>query len=292
MGLQDMFQLWNVKIFLGVILTLFAPVQTSIIIVFIMILLDAITGIWCAMKSKRFNSRTLKKNLKKVVIYSACILTIRLVEVGALTGFETTILTQFMAGFLIITEAISILENLTILGLPIPMGYINVLFKQIRMDALEEIIRESQKEIKGLEDIEDIIYYQVPTIKSENKRKLLKIKFEAWLQVAKEIINYFDRIQDVDNDLIYYKVISIIQVGMDEMQRNWEEGNIPAECVRNFNNWHSFRLHYWLADVKDICYRITSPNKKKDELIKKITILIYQTVLDVQKSESEIGCEY
>lgn len=288
--IHEIFAMWYIKVVFGALLTLFAPIQTSIIITAIMILLDTITGVSCALKQKRFNSKTLRKNLKKVVIYATCILTIRLVEVGTLASMNTTVLSQVMAGFLIITEATSIIENLTLLGLPIPVSFINILFKQLRIGALEELISKSQQEKKELSDIEDILYFQIPTIKSESMRKLLEIKVGNCLEIAKDIISYLNELQKPDNELIYYKVSSIIDRGFKEMHEDWVEEGISDECIENFSMWHDSRIQIWLKDIKEICFRIMPVDKKKDELIKKLTILLYKTILDVQKGENEIIC--
>ena len=151
------------------------------------------------------------------------------------------------------------------------------------------MINKNQKERKDIGDIEDILYYQVPIIKSDNMRKLLAIKFEIWIRVAKEIIIYLESIKNPDNDLIYYKVLSIIQVGLRDMYSHWNEEGIPEICIKNFNKWHEPRINGWMIDVKEICYRISTPKKKKDELMKKLTILLYKTVIDTQKGEME--CE-
>ena len=286
--MHEIFAMWYIKVAFGVLLTLFAPIQISIIIIAFMIFLDTTTGVACALKQKRFNSKSLRKNLKKVAVYATCLLTIRLVEVGTLASMDTIILSQIMAGFLIGTEAISILENLTILGLPIPTGFINILFKQLPIGALEELISKNQQEKKELGDIEDILYFQIPTIKSGNMRKLLEIKIETWLKVAKDIISYLNELQRPDNELIYYKVSSIIDRGFKDMYEDWAEERIPEECIEGFNKWHESRIQTWLKDVKEICFRIIPIDRKKDELIKKVTILLYKTILDAQKGENEM----
>lgn len=284
---QDILSIWYIKAIFGFFLSLFAPIQTSVIITFIMILLDTITGIATAIKRKRFNSKHLKKGFKKVVIYSACLLTIRLVEVGVLGNMASKVISQIMAGFLIVTEATSILENLKVLGLPLPITFLNLLFKQ----PLEEIVLRNQKERRELGDIEDILYFLVPTIKADNMRKLMQIKVESSLGIAKDIIAYLDGLEKSDNELIYYKVSSIIEKGFKEMHENWVEEGIPQECIKNFSKWRDSRIQNWMKDVKEICYRIIPADKKKDELLKKLTILLYNTISDVQKGESEIACK-
>ena len=281
-SLLKMLELWYYKAVLGTMLILFAPVEVSILTIFVMILLDTITGMACALKMKRFNSRTFKKNFKKLLIYCTCILTIRLVEIGALSKFNIIFLTQFTAGFLIITEAISIFENLVILGLPIPDNFLNILFKQFRIRILDEVLYKNKN--PEMHEIEDILYFQISSIKSGNLRKLLQITFEQYIDIGNKIIGYFNSIKKSDNELIYYKVLSIIKFGFEETENSWREENVPKEVIAKYNEKVKSKTDEWLIEVKEICYRIISPNKKKDELIKKLTILIYRIVFEVQKN--------
>lgn len=286
--LEEFYKLWYIKMGFGLILTIIAPVQTSVIIIFIMIILDTITGVACAIKAKRFNSRALRRNIKKVIIYGGSIITVRLVEIGVLQNMDTILFTQIMAGFLIVTEAISVLENLTILGLPLPIDFFNILFKYIRIGGFEDAIVKSQKEKSELKDIEDIIYFQLPTINSNYMKKLLEIKFEIWLQISKDIISYFNNLENPDNDLIYYKILSFVDIGNKEIYKNWDEEEIPILCIDMYKKSYLKRMEEWSISSKEICYKDIPFIKKKEELIKKITILLYQTIIDAQKNEKEI----
>lgn len=280
--MDKILNVWYLKIALSIMLSLFTPVQVFIFVMFFMVFLDTITGTVCAIKMKRFNSRAFRKNFKKIMIYSTCIITIRLVEIGALSNLNTTALTQITAGFLILTEAISIIENLSILGLPVPNNFLNILFKQIRTGIFGEI--SLKKKNTELTEIEDILYYQIPGIKNSNIRKLLQISFEQYIEIGNQIIKYLNTIKKSDNDLIYYKVLSIIQIGFEEINDNFKEENIKTETINEFREKIYPKVVEWLDEVKEICYRLTTPNKKKDELIKKFTILAYRVIIEAQKN--------
>ncbi len=280
--MDKVLSLWHLKVALSIMLSLFAPVQLSIVIVYGMVFLDTITGITCAIIMKRFNSRICRKIFKKLLVYSTCILTIRLVEIGALSSFNTSAFTQFTAGFLIITEAISILENLSVLGLPIPKNFVNILFKQIRIGGLENFIIYNKN--SELTEIEDILNFQISGIKNNNIRKLLQISFEQYIEIGNQIIKYFNNIKKHDNDLIYYKVLSIIQIGFEEISNNWNEENIPEEVINGFKEKIRPIVDEWINEVKEICYRLISVSKKKEELIKKLTVLVYRIVISAQKN--------
>lgn len=282
-NINKIMELWYFKIPFAALLTVFAPVKMIVIIVFVMIFLDTLTGTASAIKMKRFNSRAFSKNFKKLIIYATCLFTVRLLEVGAFSFLNTIAITQFVAGFLIITEGLSVLENLAILGLPISANFINIMFKQIRAGISDKSLYMNN--IDELKEIEDILYFQIPSIKSDDLRKLLKISFKQYLSIGSQIIIYFNNINKVDNDLIYFKTLSIIQIGFEEIKNNFEEEKIPKQIINEFN----LRIKPWLneffIEIRHICYSIVNPRIKKEEIIKKFIIFLYRIVIEAQKNE-------
>jgi len=111
---------------LGFVSEYFGSIELPFVILMILIIIDTATGISRAIKYDRFSSRGFRKLIKKIVLYSTCIVTVRLLEIGVLSLIKTSLLSQITVAFLIITEAISILENLTLLGTPIPAKLIKL----------------------------------------------------------------------------------------------------------------------------------------------------------------------
>lgn len=117
---------------IGIISQFLGELETSYIILLALLILDTVTGMVVAIRHRRFSSRGLAKLLKKVIPYTVSIITVRLLEIGMLPLFETTILSEVMIAFLQITEAVSILENLTLLGVPIPSNFITILLNNLK----------------------------------------------------------------------------------------------------------------------------------------------------------------
>lgn len=289
--LRTVAELWHVKMLAGIVLTIFAPIHVAFTILMILIAIDTGTGIAQGLKTRRFSSRHLRKAANKVILYGVCVITTRLLEQGILYFFSTTMISQMVLGFLIVTETLSIIENLILLGIPIPENFVSIILKNIKVFGIEDIVRRSIQDYSENKDIEEIVNYQIPTVKNETVRKLLEIKFEVWSEIVTFIKRHITEDNVSGNEMLYYKVMSIIETGNKEMEEKWAENGIPQECVNWFKQWHGDRVEMFLESTRNICYsKYTLPEKKQD-LLDRILTLLYQTIVDVLKGEADIDCE-
>lgn len=285
-------QQWPIKTVIGIMLAAFPPVWAVFIILILLILLDTITGIIQAIQLKRFNSRILRMAVKKIITYSVCILTTRLLEQGVDFFFQTTAITQTIIGFLIVTEAVSILENLTLMGVPLPKGLVDIILKNLKAVGLKTMIQESIDESHDLKEIDEIIYYQLPTFKNEDLKKLLQVMCDVWSRLIIFIRTDLDKNNMTSNDILYYKVMTYVEINMKEKEEKWKEDRIPEECIDSFNKCNEKRIASFFENIKNICYSEKNIEEKIRELVDRIMILAYQTIADAHKSEQETkgGC--
>lgn len=288
---KSILELWYIKTIIGGLITIFAPINISFIILVILIIIDTCTGMAQALKFKRFSSSSLRKAVNKIITYGVCIITTRLLEVGILYFFETTLISQLTIGFLIITEAVSTLENLVLIGVPIPKNFVNIIFDNIKILGLKEAFKQSIDEYSEIREIDEIINYQVPTIKNEAVRKLIELNFDSWSRVITFIKRNIDEKRIISDEILYYKVISFIETSAKDMRQKWEDYGISKDCIDKFNKWYELKQKPFLQNVKDICYSQKGLEGKKQDLIDKIMILLYQTILDANKSEAELSCK-
>lgn len=269
----------------GMLLDIFGNFRASGIILIILITIDTLLGMKIAIKYKRFTSRGLLKFLKKVILYSTAIITVRLLEIGIVAFINTNLLSQIMAAFLIISEAISILENLTILGVPIPSNFVSIMLNNLKIAGLDKVIEMTKNNEKDILEIEEMIKYQLPYFKDENIRKLLDIKFRIWKSIAYQINDaiYEDNLK---SELLYYKVMSLIELSLDEMDYQLKQESVCKECIDKFMKNHDPKIQKWISKVEEICYLDKSVQRKKEELIESIVVLLYQTILDAHKIEN------
>jgi len=91
--------------------------------VYVLIGIDTFLGIWCAIRLRRLSSIGFYRVAIKCLIYFIMIIVSRLVDKHAPVQFAAPIMDSFLVG----TEAFSILENISILGFPVPQRLIRLM---------------------------------------------------------------------------------------------------------------------------------------------------------------------
>ncbi|MDK2799273.1 MAG: hypothetical protein PWP27_2320 [Clostridiales bacterium] len=268
---------------IGIISQFLGELETSYIILLALLILDTVTGMVVAIRHRRFSSRGLAKLLKKVIPYTVSIITVRLLEIGMLPLFETTILSEVMIAFLQITEAVSILENLTLLGVPIPSNFITILLNHLKIPGLDKVLEASRKNEQDISDIDEMIKYQIPTFECQYVRKLLEIKFQVCKSIALQIKNQLKEKDEDNHELMYYKTMAFIELGFKEMQEQWKEEKILQQYIDELHKIHYYKVNRWLQKVRAICYSQQSLEEKKEQLIDGLIIVLYQAILDARK---------
>lgn len=268
---------------IAVIVNCIGKDYVSYSILLALIVIDSFTGMAVSLKYSRFSSKGLVKLLKKIITYSTAIFTVRLLEIGIVPIVNTSMMSHIVVIFLEITEVISILENLTLLGVPLPASFISFLLKYLKIPGLNSAIKLNKSKEKDVDEIEDMIRYHIPAFNDSNIRKLLEIKFECWKSLVFEINKLFKEIDTDDNNHIYFKVMSLIELEFKDMKDKWKEAKIPKESIDIFMSTHQSKIDKWLEKVKEICYSYNTIDKKRKDLIDSIIVILYQTILDAHR---------
>lgn len=269
---------------LGFLSEIFTNMQTSYFILLVLILLDTFTGIFTAIKYKRFSSKGLRKFTKKITTYALCVITIRLLETILGPLIITNMLSQIIIAFLAITESVSILENLNLLGVPIPAAILPLLIKNLKIPGLNTMLENSKDKEKEFSNIDDILNYQIPTFEGRYMRTFLEIKYDTW----KSIINQIMIIDDTPNDnpdILFYKILSLVELGLKDMKKKWVGEKIPTKYIKNFSQNDQAKVDEFLEKLKITCYSEKTIREKKDKIIDCIVIISYQMIIDARKSE-------
>ncbi|RKD28980.1 phage holin family protein [Thermohalobacter berrensis] len=268
----------------AIIESVFGNIDVSYIILFFLIILDTITGIAVAVKYGSFNSKGLSRLVKKTITYGAAILTVRLLEIGIMTFLETEIISKILVAFLQVTETISILENLTLLGVPLPSNFITFLLNHIKIPGLNTAIKLGIKSQNNeISEIDDIIRYQIPAFEDKEIKKLLRIKFKYWKLVAMQISKVFSTNGKKDKEHLYYKIMSLIEKSTNDMNKEIKEENIPKEYIKRFDSIYKPCFDKWIQELKQICYSQQSVSEKKDQILNNIIVLSYKMILAAHK---------
>jgi len=162
---------------LGALAVYIAPFKTILILLFLLIVIDTILGMWRAFKWRVFSSRKFKCTYKKLVMYmSAIIVSIVMIHIlKQLVDINNLVyIVYWIVGILALSEFFSILENLNDLGLNIPMIRI---FTKLKT-SIPFMPRYSI-------DWKKKIYDQTCTILKEEYRPV----YDMWLEYSEQIIN-------------------------------------------------------------------------------------------------------
>jgi toxin secretion/phage lysis holin len=269
---------------LGLISEYFGAVRLVFIILLIMICIDTITGIAVAVKRLKFSFRGTVRFIRKFVTYSMCVITVRLLEISMQGMFETTVLSQAMGIFLVINETISVLENLAIIGVPLPSNFVQFLLGQIKIPGIRQLVKNAPRsEDWYINDIDDIIRYQIPAFSDECVKRMLEIKLNAWKLLIKQLKGIFSEQNDGNDDLVYYKILNHVQNMNNEIENRWKKEGISKKCVDGFNSHHAEKVEKWLQKVRNICYSGDKPKDKEEQFVESVVILLYQTIIDARK---------
>jgi len=253
-------------------------------ILIILVLIDTLTGMAKAIKLKHFCSRGLLKFAKKVILYSTSILTVSLLEIGIRSVYNTNLFSQTMAIFFILSEAVSILENMEFLGVPIPANFIKLIMKIIKVPGVDKFGETSKNSLDGENEIDDMIKYHLPRFQNKNARNLIEIKLKVWKGVVEQISKSITDNDLHNEELLYYKVMYLMEMGFKDMQYQWEEANIPKEYIEQFNGINQARNSKLMQNIKSICYaKEVSDEVKKQRFIDSIVVILYQTILEALK---------
>ncbi|MGH4124502.1 MAG: phage holin family protein [Clostridium sp.] len=276
-------KIFGVSGILGFLCEIFNSMQTSYIILLVLIILDTITGISTAIKYKRFSSTGLRKATKKIITYSLCVITVRLLETILNSLITTTMLSQIIIAFLAITESVSILENLILLGVPIPSNILPILIKTLNIPGLNAMLITSKDKHSEFSDIDDIINYQIPAFEDKYIRNFLEIKCDVMKSTINQII-LIDETTNDNPDILFYRILSTVELGLKDMNKKWSEEKIPIKYIENFSKINQPNVDKCLEKLKVICYSSKTTKEKKTQIIDCIVIILYQTIIDARKT--------
>ncbi|HEY8889239.1 MAG TPA: phage holin family protein [Clostridium sp.] len=282
---DTLLKLYGIFGMLGFFTQIFMGMETSYIILLVLIILDTFTGVAASIKYKRFSSTGLRKCIRKIITYAVSVITVRLLELILNPIVTTTMLSKIIIIFLAITESVSILGNLTLLGVPFPTNFLPLLIKTLKIPLLKNMLEESRDKEKELSDIQYIINSQITNLEDIYMKIFLKIRYDACKSIIDQIMLIDETNDNINNsDILYCKVITFVELALKKSNKLYAEDTIPTNYIESFSKNDNNTIFELLANLKIICYSNKNIKEKKDQIIDVIIILLYQTIIDSQKS--------
>lgn len=265
---------------LGLFTQIFAGIGTSYIILLVLIILDTFTGIFNAIKCKKFSGTGLRKFIRKVITYGLSIITVRLLEIILNSIVTTMMLSEIIIAFLAIKESISILENLTLAGVPLPTNFLSLLINPLKIPILNTMLENSKnkEQDKEFSEIDYLINCQISNLHDKYTKKFLKIRYDACKSVISQIILLSET--NGNPDILYYKVVNFVELALENSNNSYAENKIPTKYIENFSKNNNTTIFKFLAKLKITCYSGKTIIEKKDQIIDDIIIIIYQSIID------------
>ena len=270
---------------LGIISEYLGDIKIVYTILIIMIFIDTVTSWVKAFRNRWLNYKGIKKFVRKVVTYSVTLVTVRLLEIAVETMVATAMLSQVMGIFLIINEFLSILENLAMMGVPLPSNLITFLLGSINIPGIKSMVNSHRGQDEYIDDIDDIIAYQLPTLEDEEMQRMLEIKLQILKDLIKELRISFKTYDEKNHDMLYYKIMNMVSNADTEIRSRWAEQSISEACINSFNTQYLPKQEKWKYEIASICYSDKGCKCKLDNIRDSIMIQVYRTVLEARKKE-------
>ncbi|SKA80089.1 toxin secretion/phage lysis holin [Caloramator quimbayensis] len=283
--ISKVFEMWQIKLIVGSFIMIFSPFKVSIIVLFILIIIDTITACSYAIKIRKFTSRRFQRAVKKIAVYFTTVFVVRLLEIGIETIIQTNMVTRLILSFLILTEAISILENLTLLGLPIPPKILKLILGSLNLNKFNGLFGKDFDKQFYAKEIDDIIQYQLNYINAEEIRKLLKIELEEFKNALSLIEIQTTNYNSENKDLLFYRISSLIDATKKALIDKWNDEYIEEDIMSKYAACHEKRFERLIEDIRVICYSNEKIEKKNNMIADAVMAFIYKMIADIQKDE-------
>jgi toxin secretion/phage lysis holin len=268
---------------LGLFLQMFTGMQSSYIILLALISLDTFTGIAAALRYKRFSSTGLRKFIRKVITYTLSMITVRMLEIILNPIIITTMLSKIIIAFLAITESLSILENLTSLGVPLPPNILVLLIKRLKIPILDVMLENSDNKDRDFYDMDYIINSQIGNISDKYIKSFLEIRYDSF----KSLINQIMLIDETNKnpDILHYTVVSYVELALNNANKQYAKKNIPINYIEMFLKNNQSTTFDFLEKLEiTCCCSEKTIKEKKNKLIDDIIIIMYQSIFEARKN--------
>ena len=274
-------QMYGIISVIGVFFQTFIGMQNSYIILLVLIILDTFTGIATALKYEKFSSTGLRKFIRKVITYTLSMITVRLLEIILNPIVITTILSNMIIAFLAITESLSILENLTLLGVPLPPNILILIIRRLNIPILNTILENVTSKEKQFSDMDYILKCEIDNLNNEYVKIFFKIRYNICKSIIKQIMHIDDA--NENKDILLYKVESFVELAINNANKNYVEKNIPANYIEIFSKNDQCTMFEFLEKLKITCCSEKNIREKKKILIDDIIIIIYKSISDARE---------
>ena len=259
------------------------PDKHLLALIILVYIVDMFTGSVKALSVHNFSSRRFFRGLMKLWVYG--ILMVLAFGLDAVI-LDQHIFTNLMIAFIVINDAISILENLNELWFQTPLflqQFLKSYSERFITSKLQSIDSTAFKSTDYLADVKDILKTYIPKIKDENLQKMMQIKVAQWAVTIQRI----QAIDPNDFDIFKRKFILLVSEALKDIDSMLEREWFTQDIIQQFNDKQNPSVQKfivwidWTINSDELNSWWTNAEMKKNSILKELILIIYQATTEV-----------
>lgn len=261
-----------------------AAIQTHCFIMLLLIAIDTLSGLGKAIYLNGFRASELKRIPWKMITYGAAVLSVRLMEISMQPNYEMTVLSRTLIAILILKETISIMKNLRMLGVPIPVEYLSYLAEKGKVLGLEKLFANGNgKMTQFRSDLEDLAGYPLASIEDPAFKRWLEIVNESWRKIYLNLEDMYREENPAAKEMSFHKISSILQLIDHEIQVKWRLEGLLGEKTMELRAYYEKSAAAWLEAARTVMESDMENREKRNRLMESGMVLLYQLYMEVMK---------
>ncbi len=258
------------------------PDKHLLMIIVVIYVADMVTGSTKALMVHNFSSRRFFRWLLKLGVYWILLLVAFGLDAVIL---DQHIFTSITIAFIVINDAVSILENLNELWFQTPLflqKFLKNYSERFIASKLQSIDATAFQSTDYLADVKDILKTYIPKIKDEQLQKMMKIKVAQWTVTIQRI----QAIDPADFDIFKRKFILHVSETLKDidsiLEREWFSNDViqtfndkQNPSVQNFIVWLDWKTSSDYLNTEGANAELT-----KNSLLKELVLIIYQATTE------------
>jgi toxin secretion/phage lysis holin len=269
--------LW-VKLGLALVYASLVPHGVALQGLLILCLVDLLLGTVNARRAHRLSSAGMRRGIAKLFIYFVFVATVALAEHIA---FGTSGCTALAIGLLVVTELLSIIENLVLLGLPIPFAskFLMMFSNKIKHFGLNISPNEGDN-YAVMRDLLQIIERRVPNLQDPVLHNAVRVYVGFWYTWVDALnVAMFNG----SPELAYQRLRASTEQNLLEIKSAMARDGVDDQHQQVFLNvWNRKLLSWFRARVKLACDAPIENEVKLERVRDALTLMIFRMMSEAE----------
>lgn len=208
-----------------------------LLVLFVLYVADFACGFAVALRLEAVSPTAMRRGVAKGLLYLVFVTTVAVAEQAI---SDTSVATATAIGLLIFTEALSIIENLVNLGLPLPFAQrvMRALASKAKLLGIDLNLDHTTNSTGYINDLMSMIRVHIPRLVNPQLRAVMRVYYLNWLDLLRTIDA---AVVDTKSELAWER----LKASMDETLANAYESALQEGVDKRLA--HAY-FHEWNAD--------------------------------------------